>query len=519
LEDLEELNVHENERLEVIGDGKARGVVSCDLRFFPVLQSKTLPDGKVEPAPESNQGILRFTVEQAKDLDGTKSLVGLLNPYAVLFLNGKTVHQTKILKRTNNPIWDNGSKEILITDRRKAKLGVTVKDDRGLISDPDLGKYQIRLDEMLDCMEQGKEWYQLSGTQSGRVKMMAQWRPVAISGVIGSGGYSTPIGVMRLHFQKANDLRNFESFGKSDPYVRVLLSGIDKARTVTFKNDLNPEWDEVLYVPIHSPRDRLTLEVMDAETMGKDRSLGLVDLFSGDYVQRAENGEYLVHEKKALHTEGLRLHGKGIVKGMLTYTAAFYPCLNVADPEEEEEEEEGEDVKQTQQANGKVVDAKSGDTPRPSIDRSSNAGKIRASVDKPRASMDKSKETGNKAESESADRSSTESPGPPKIRLSPEELLKHESGLLIFRLLEAELPESQSRLEVFIDDMAYPSYVSSTASTKTHKFDEIGDCVIRELDFSRLTLKARKKGDDKDQILAQLSGNTMETLKQCLVSL
>ncbi|KAG5976940.1 hypothetical protein E4U55_007136 [Claviceps digitariae] len=505
LEDLEELHVRENERLEVIGDGKARGVVSCDLRFFPVLESETLPDGKVEPPPDSNQGILRFTVEQAKDLDGTKSLVGLLNPYAVMFLNGKKVHQTKILKRTNNPIWDNGSKEILITDRRKAKLGVTIKDDRGLISDPDLGKYQIKLDEMLDCMAQGKEWYHLAGAPTGRVKMMAQWRPVAISGVVGTGGYSTPIGVMRLHFQKATDLRNFESFGKSDPYIRVLLSGIDKARTVTFKNDLNPEWDEVLYVPVHSARDRLSLEVMDAEKVGKDRSLGSVELFAGDYIHQDEAGEYLVHDKKTPRSDGLRLHGKGIVKGTLFYTAAFYPCLNVADPEEEEKE----DSEKTEK------NEKAEETPRASVDRASQAGKFRASLETSRPSLEHKPNGEDMAESDES-RSSVDKKGPPKVRLSPEELLKHESGLLIFRLLEAELPESHSRLEIFVDDMAYPSYISCTAPNRTHKFDEIGDCVIRELDFSRLTLKARKKGDEKEQTLAQLTGNTMETLKQCL---
>ncbi|KJZ79031.1 hypothetical protein HIM_01804 [Hirsutella minnesotensis 3608] len=509
LEDLEELYVRENERLEVISDGKARGVVSCDLRFFPVLEAKKLPDGKVEPPPPSNQGILRFTVEQAKDLDGTKSLVGLLNPYAVLLLNGKAVHHTKKLKRTNNPIWDNGSKEILITDRRRAKLGVTIKDERELTGDQDLGKYQIKLDEILDCMEQGKEWYQLSGANTGRVKMMAQWRPVAISGVAGTGGYQTPIGVMRLHFKKANDLRNFEAFGKSDPYVRVLLSGIDKARTVTFKNDLNPEWDEVLYIPVHSPRDRLTLEVMDAEKMGKDRSLGLTELFAGEYIHQADNGEYLVHDKKAPRGEGLRLHGKGIAKGTLHYTAAFYPCLNIADPEEEEEEGsakagDGEEVQPP-------AEKKSGELQRkPSAERSANAGKFKASLDKETEGRPRS------SHSTAGTRTPPESKGPPKIRLSPEELLRHESGLLIFRLLEGEMPESSSRLEIFVDDMAYASYVSSTAPSRAHKFNEIGDCVIRELDVSRLTLKARKKGDDSVHTLAQLSGNTMETLKQCL---
>ena len=508
LETLEELNVYENERIEVIADGKARGVVMADLRFFPVLEAKKLPNGTEEPVPASNQGILRFAVEQAKDLDGTKSLVGLLNPYAALFLNGKEIHQTKKLKRTNNPIWDNGSKEILITDLKKAKLGVTVKDERDLTGDQVLGKYQIKLDEMLECMAQGKEWYHLSGAQTGRVKMTAQWKPVAISGVAGAGGYTTPIGVMRFHCQKATDLRNFEAFGKSDPYVRILLSGIEKGRTVTFRNDLNPVWDEIIYVPIHSSKDRLTLEVMDTEKVGKDRSLGLVEVFAGDYVQRDENEEYMVDDRKNVHEGSLRLHGKGVGKGNLTYTCAFFPCLNVADPEDEEDEVKPKD----QASNGEVS--------KPSAERNGQAGKFNASLDK---TMDQTKESEESRRSDtspslSAERSSVEArKGPAKLRLSPEELLRYESGLLIFRLMEAEMPESNSHLEVWVDDMAHASYISSKAPKSTHKFDEIGDCLIRELDFSRLSVKARKKGDDKDQTLALLSGNTIDTLKQCLV--
>ncbi|KAF7557854.1 hypothetical protein G7046_g5955 [Stylonectria norvegica] len=506
LESIEELNVYENERLEVIADGKARGVLSCDFRFFPVMEPKKGPDGKEEPAPESNQGILRYTVEQAKDLDGTKSLIGMLNPYAVMFLNGKEIHQTKKLKRTNNPIWDNGSKEILITDRKKAKLGVTIRDDRDIGGDQDLGKYQIKLDEMLECMDQNKEWYNLSVASTGRVKMLAQWKPVAIAGVASTGGYVAPIGVMRFHFKKATDLRNFEAFGKSDPYTRVLLSGIEKARTVTFRNDLNPEWDEVLYIPIHSPRDRLTLEVMDTEKVGKDRSLGMVEIFAGDYVEQDQDGEYLVNDKKHLREDGLRLHGKGIAKGILTYTTSFYPCLNVADPEEDEEEEKQKEKEKEDEKN-LPVDAPAA--------RSEEAGKFKASLDKGTEVEPATPTTGGRPST--TDRPSLEKPkGPYKHRLSPEELIKHESGLLVFRLLEATMPESQTHLEVFVDDMAYPSYVSSTAQSKTHKFEEMGDCVIRELDFSKLTLKARKKGDDKDDTLASLSGNTLETLKQCL---
>lgn len=516
LERIEELNVHENEQLEVIADGKARGMLSADIRFFPVLGPTKLEDGTEEPPPELNTGILRFSIERAKDLDSSKSLASHLNPYAILHLNGRDVHQTKKLKRTNSPIWEDGSKEMLITDRKQAKLGVTIKDDRDLAGDQVVGKYQIKLEDLVEYTEKGQEWFQLAGVPTGRVKMKAQWKPVAISGVLsGTGGYITPIGVMRFHFKGARDLRNFEALGKSDPYVRVLLSGLVKARTVTHLNTLDPDWDEVLYVPVHSNREKLTLEVMDAEKLGKDRSLGHVQIATGDFVTQDENGEYLVHEKKEYREAGLRLHGKGIAKGILIYNASFYPCLNVADPEEEEGEEK-------QEENGTAEETV--DSP---VARSASAAKSNSSLDKPLSADAEptSPKTPVTPVTPTVGRPSRDLPSPAKVHLSPEQLLTYESGLLIFKLMEAEMPESNTQIEVWVDDMAFPSYTSSAAKHKKHKFDEIGDCVIRELEFSRLTLKVREKGQaveghekDQENIIAKLQGNTLDTLKQCLVS-
>lgn len=509
LEGFEEIHDYENESLDIISNGKSRGVLSCDLRFFPVLEPEKTPDGKLEPPPETNTGILRFTVEQAKDLDGTKSLVGLLNPYAILTLNNKEIHTTNKLKRTNNPIWDKGSKEVLITDRKSAKLGVIIRDEREIAGDQTIGSYQIKLDDMLELMAKGQDWYNLAGAKTGRVKMQAQWKPVALSGALaGTGGYVTPIGVMRLHFKSARDLRNFETMGKSDAYVRVLVSGLERARTVTFKNDLNPDWDEVLYVPVRSPRERLQLEVMDAEKMGRDRSLGLVELFAGDFVSQDEDGEYLVNDVKAPRSDGLRLHGKGIAKGTLNYTVAFYPTLNIADPEDEEEEKQKEQEKDAVPAEAKA----SLDVPRP-------ADSGRASPDSHHEAEPSSKSPITPV-SPGFPRKSRDEKKPPKVHLTPQELLTYDSGLVIFKLMDAELPRSNSRIEIFVDDMAFPSYVSSTAKSKTFKFDEIGDCFIRELEFSKLTLRVREKGEsDKDQTLARLTGNTLDTLKQCLVGL
>ena len=54
-------------------------------------------------------------------------------------------------------------------------------------------------------------------------------------------------------------------------------------------------------------------------------------------------------------------------------------------------------------------------------------------------------------------------------------------------------------------------------------WDPVGDAFVRELDFSKITLRLRErvdsKGDDKDNTYAKLVGDTLDTLKTCLVSL
>lgn len=475
---LEDESQQENLQLEVLANGKARGQIQADIQFFPVLEGRKLEDGTQEPPPESNTGIARFTVEQVKDLDGTRSLVGQLSPYAVLLLNGKEVHVTQKLKKTNNPIWSNGSKELLITDRKTARLGLVVKDDRGLAADLILGTYQIKLNDMLDLMEKGQEWHYLSGAKNARAKLTLQWKPVALKGGLGgSGGYVTPIGVMRLHFLNARELRNVETVGKSDPYVRVMQSGIEKARTVTFRANLNPDWDEVLYVPVHSTRERLVLEVMDEENLGKDRSLGQVELNARDYVKESEDGEYLEHSERRTQSDQLRTHGKGSPKGVLNYTVAFYPTLDVADPEEEDEE------KQTQT-----------DTQAAPGDNAANPNAVNGQSEERTSAMEVVSSLadnllgGDKEQNGTTDEKKL--PKVPKLRLGPEDLVKYctsptdiskfkvvlistiVSGIIVFRLIDGDFTHSNRRVEVTIDDMRFPSYVSSKAKSRQTRFDE-----------------------------------------------
>ncbi|KAK5228196.1 Tricalbin-2 [Exophiala xenobiotica] len=520
LDQLEAVTDHEGLSLDVLSSGKHRGVIQTDIRFFPVIASEKLPNGEILPPPESNTGIARITIEQAKELDGSKSLVGTLDPYAVLLLNGQEVHITNKLKHTNNPVFSDSTKSVLITDRRKARIGLVIKDSRDLSSDPVLGTYQIKLDDLMKLVEKGQEWYNLHGTKSGKAKLLLDWKPVALKGATGAGGYITPIGVMRIHVQGAKDLRNFETLGKSDPYARVLLSGIPKGRTVTFKNDLNPDWDEVIYVPMHTASERLTLEVMDEEKLGKDRSLGLVQIAASDYIKESDEGGYEVHDTKDLHSVGLRLGGTGGEKGIVNYTCAFYPTLNVLDPEEEEEERKAQAAMETAPTTNGT----------PSHSKNSSVD-VKSSLEMARPSTDghKSLESVGRIRSPTANGAPPSINGSvlstkkqaPKVKITAEDLSKYESGLIVFNIIEGHFSETNVQLEVVMDDHAFPAYTSAKIRQKDFHFGETGDAMVREIDMSRITLRLVEKTDksgkqDQDDIVAKLTGPTLTTLQQCL---
>lgn len=79
--------------------------------------------------------------------------------------------------------------------------------------------------------------------------------------------------------------------GKSDPYVRI-KSGVQiRACTEVVDNNLDPEWGAILYVPIHSDKEDLTLEVMDWNANSKDKSLGMTDLNVKELVKLCADGE------------------------------------------------------------------------------------------------------------------------------------------------------------------------------------------------------------------------------------
>jgi hypothetical protein len=91
----------------------------------------------------------------------------------------------------------------------------------------------------------------------------------------------------------------------------------------------------------------------------------------------------------------------------------------------------------------------------------------------------------------------------------------------VFKIIEGTFAQSDLQLEVLMDDMLFPSYISSKARQRTHTFGEIGDAFVREIDVSQITLRLTEKSDkrgegDRDYVIAKLKGPTLMVLKQCL---
>ncbi|CAB4300201.1 unnamed protein product [Prunus armeniaca] len=87
-----------------------------------------------------------------------------------------------------------------------------------------------------------------------------------------------PQGKLTLTVVRANDLKNMEMIGKSDPYVVVYIRPLFKVKTKVIDNNLNPVWDQTFELIAEDKETQsLILEVFDKD-IGQDKRLGVTKL-------------------------------------------------------------------------------------------------------------------------------------------------------------------------------------------------------------------------------------------------
>ncbi len=85
-------------------------------------------------------------------------------------------------------------------------------------------------------------------------------------------------GKLHVDLIKAKNLVKADLMGKSDPYA-VLKFGKQKEKTNTIKNTLEPQWDFSTDFKVPDGNsDTLLVEVFDSDKLGKDKSLGKVEI-------------------------------------------------------------------------------------------------------------------------------------------------------------------------------------------------------------------------------------------------
>lgn len=532
LKSLEAQPEQENISTPVILNGKERGHLEYSLSYYPVIKPAVDADGKPQPLPETRSGVVRLTVHQAKELPKRSGLVGGdVNPKARILLNGSKIKETTTLKRTLSPIWEVHT-EFLVTERRRAVIGIQVIDDHGLGKDPVISYLSVKLDDLLTARERQQDWYPLS--KEGRLRMSAEWKPVQMAGSVNGGAaWSPPIGAVKVWAQSAKDLKNVELGGKSDPYVRLVSRGVQQDASVVRNNNLNPDWDEYLYATVHSLKDRILVEVMDYENSGTPRSLGSVEIQPKDFASETGNWDHPFRGTgRQTHKDKLHL-GRGAYKGEISFVVEFLPAENVMvsdftgvgneaankagdvfdEPEAEDDVEADAGAKKAMTHASVAL----GEEGKPEMAGHTNGLTRKTSklgngntngIDADRASI-KTVETAKTNDTVDEARAHGK-------QMSVEELLKSQSGILAFNLLEGNIAKKNARLEVLFDDGYWPSYTTEPSRTQGNAtFDEVGEHVVKELDWSKMMLKLRTGKRDED-VFAEFQGNTKDVLERSL---
>ena len=92
-------------------------------------------------------------------------------------------------------------------------------------------------------------------------------------------------GKLNISVIKAQNLRNADTFGKSDPYVVILVDDEKVAKTKTIDNNLSPTWNENFVCLVAGQRNAVFFTVWDDDA-GKDDSLGYIKIPTSEIVQK-----------------------------------------------------------------------------------------------------------------------------------------------------------------------------------------------------------------------------------------
>ncbi|CEP18998.1 hypothetical protein [Parasitella parasitica] len=454
--------------LLLLRNGKHVSDLRVDIRYVPISKPTKRDDGTIEPAVESNSGIVRLMIHECRELVSNTST---LSPYVRIIVNGTEKYKSTVMKKKTDPKFEEPY-EIVVLDKTTFFIRAEVRDSAA--EDKLVGAFTSYLPDMVRQQGKNDSWWDLvsEGEQTGQLRLSAEWKPLIMSStsdfVSRNGFDKPPIGVVRLTFWEARDLRNVENVtgGKSDPYVRVLSGHQIRARTEVVDNNLNPEWGETLYVPVHSLKENFVFEAMDWNAKTRDKTLGSTE-FKVSEIMKQQIGDQSVNPDVWYESNGvkydkwqrLRSFDKRVSKGDLHFSAEFYPVMTL-----------------------------------PSSAANADTNAINS---------------GSAVSSGVSDNTALTSSALPLrglhgsyIRYTPDNLIdlnSYNSGVLKVRIHEVQLSSPAYCYCQVIVDALMPQYKTAKLRGDNLMFDEYADMFIKEVDFSRVAIELKPAHfDEKD---------------------
>lgn len=466
-----------DEKAHFLRNSKPVGRLAFDLRFFPTIEPKKLINGDEEPLPDMNTGITKIVIDEIKGLNEPCDKESV---FAELYVNAQLVMTTKKKKRTADIDW-NSSYYSVITDRRKTICRFVVKNQSGKT----ISSSVQPLNDLIDRTEVDKEWIPLKGGK-GELKITTYWRPVAIDLGLKTVGYTTPIGMLRVFINKAENLRNPDSLGKISPYAKVSVNGITKGRTNQKIETLSPIWNQAIYVSVTSPLQRVSIDCLGTDTNGDDLPLGSFNINTQNVFHKDNDDKYIDFIDNTPRTGNLV--GKKGVKGTVTYYLSFYPIVPVLSLEEAREIDDINEKKDKLE-------------------------KEKISLDDKTTSREE-KERIKKEEAMITEKSDMYSY---KMKLDLDELLQYNAGVLGVTVLGGELPQPGLYVQTFFDSCGYATITSAKNAIRTIKTGWSGDFMIKELEWSVTTFRVTKIKDANkaEDFICEVNIPTLELVKNC----
>jgi Ca2+-dependent lipid-binding protein len=236
-----------------------------------------------------------------------------------------------------------------------------------------------------------------------------------------------------------------------------------------------------------------------------------VELQVSDLARRSNNTEYPYESagiKKA--ADPIHIDSGDVYKGTLHYVAEFLPALALKGVKFEERSNELQQA--VEDDDGDEVEAVVDDSP-PIPEGITARAPISAE------SMEKTNETPDSLDSVSAHTADSNDVEPVHefTEIGREELLHHQSGIIVFNVLSGQLAK-KARLEVLLDDGYWPAFATVKSRSTSARWDHVGEGFVKELDVGKVWLRLDESTNEgKEDIIAEWKGDAKAFLQSTLV--